>query len=112
MMATSRIVKHTAYLVVSRSGEMRVRRRRPYLHDLGPAEYAFEVTVSVPIVARPEIAGSVEVVLPPDVDGDARAAVEAAGPIAGPGERDARDAFEDGAWDASHADALREQVAT
>lgn len=70
-----------AYLLVNRQGDIRVRRRRPYLRDLGADEYAFELQVRIPVVVREAVASSFRIELPPNVDPDLKAAIEAAGPL-------------------------------
>jgi hypothetical protein len=80
-MGTVRFTTHNAYLLVRTDGEMRVRKRCPYLRDLGPNEYAFAVTIRVPQVQREVIAGRLEVELPPGVDPDVEPTLDVAGPL-------------------------------
>jgi hypothetical protein len=78
----------TVYLLADREGAVHVRKRMPYLAQLGPGEYAFEVTVRIPAVRRPAVAGSLTIDLPPDVDPEAVATIDGAGPIEVPDDRE------------------------
>jgi len=71
----------TTYLLANRDGRVRLRKRQPSFQDLEPGEYAFAITVRIPLVRREPLSGSLTAELPVDMDPDAPAHGDLSGPL-------------------------------